>query len=210
VTDGAVAECVLVRHGETTGNSSVRLYGATDIPLSDAGRAQMRCVAALLSGETFDRVISSPLVRSVESARIVSGGTPTVEPGFTEIDFGRWEGLTFDEVEARHPEDFAAWETEGLAFSFPDGEGRRAFHERVREASRRVLHRPGRTLAVVHKGIIKVSLATLLELPADEIRSWPVDLGGVYRLRLTADGWVVTARNEIAHLGETRTPDEIR
>jgi broad specificity phosphatase PhoE len=202
------AECVLVRHGETTGNSAVRLYGCTDVPLSDHGRRQMACVRDALRHETFDRVVVSPLARSRESASIVAPGLEAVvEPGFTEIDFGLWEGWTFDEARARDPEGYAAWQRDGPRFRFPGGEERAAFHARVRDAAVRVFAAPCRTLAVLHKGVIKIVVAALLDAPLEAISALPVDLGGIHRLRRTNDGWLYTSRNEVAHLGTERTPD---
>ena len=58
-------ELILVRHGETTGNSAVRLYGRTDIALSDLGRRQMSRVREALDSEAFDTVITSPLRRGL-------------------------------------------------------------------------------------------------------------------------------------------------
>lgn len=204
----APTECVLVRHGETTGNSAIRLYGATDIPLSERGRAQMRKVAEALSKEVFDRLVTSPLSRSRESGAIIAPQmTPIVVPELTEIDFGRWEGWTFEEARTRDPVGHAAWGSEGLGFRFPGGEERAGFHQRIRDVVPRVLGGPGGTLGVLHKGVIKVALAALLDVPIAVVSDLPVDLGGIHRLRLTPDGWMYTARNEIAHLGADRTPD---
>ncbi len=55
---------VLVRHGETVGNSSVRFHGSGDVALSDEGRRQMRETAFRLRSEIFDLVMASPLQRS--------------------------------------------------------------------------------------------------------------------------------------------------
>src|SRR5689334_19494103 len=86
---------ILVRHGETEGQSSIRYYGRTDTPLSDEGRAQMRAAARALEREVFGRVFASNLCRATEGARIIAGdGAPVVAiEEFAEIDFGRFEGL---------------------------------------------------------------------------------------------------------------------
>ena len=89
---------VLIRHGETDGESSVRFHGSSDVALSEAGRAHLRAAARTLRGEVFDLVVASPLRRSWEAAWIVSGGAPVrLEEDFREIAFGRWEGLTAGE-----------------------------------------------------------------------------------------------------------------
>ena len=86
---------VLLRHGNTVGNSKERYHGSGDVALSDEGRIQMREASRALAREVFDLVVASPLRRSWESAWIVAGGAPVrLEDGFREIHFGRWEGMT--------------------------------------------------------------------------------------------------------------------
>ncbi len=68
---GTRSELILVRHGETVGDSALRLYGSTDVELSDLGRSQMRRVKAVLAGLVVDRMWVSPLSRSAESGEIV-------------------------------------------------------------------------------------------------------------------------------------------
>ena len=67
---------VMVRHGETEGQSSVRFHGSADVRLNDEGRAQLREAARKMKTEIFDLVAASPLQRAWEGAVIVSGGAP--------------------------------------------------------------------------------------------------------------------------------------
>ncbi|HXN11878.1 MAG TPA: phosphoglycerate mutase family protein, partial [Candidatus Acidoferrales bacterium] len=73
------ARLILVRHGETEGESSIRYHGRNDVPLSEPGRAQMRLASRAIEtrrgGGTFARVFSSPLVRASEGARIVTNAS---------------------------------------------------------------------------------------------------------------------------------------
>ena len=95
---------VLIRHGETVGNSAERFHGSSDLALSAEGREQMRARGGALATEVFDLVVASTLRRSWEAAQIVSGGAPIrLEHEFREIHFGRWEGLTKSEIEASDP-----------------------------------------------------------------------------------------------------------
>ena len=110
------AELILVRHGETVGESTIRLNGSTDVGLSDHGRRQMERVRDALTeagrAKSFDRLYVSPLSRSISSAAIVHPSpspAPTIVDAFTEIDFGVWEGMTAAEVRPRDPRQFEAW-----------------------------------------------------------------------------------------------------
>src|SRR5208337_2836168 len=107
---------VLVRHGETEGQSSIRYHGRTDVALSELGRAQMRAVAATLAARGFTRVFASTLGRAREGARLIAGeGMPIVcFEEFAEVDFGLFEGLTAEEIRARHPAEFERWNRDRL------------------------------------------------------------------------------------------------
>src|SRR5713101_1657780 len=133
---------VLVRHGETTGKSSIRYFGRTDVELSELGRAQMRA-AALWIAASFAPVFARPLKRASEGARIIAGpmsATVTIDE-FVEVDFGLFEGLTADEIRARHPLEFARWNGNRLAdgYAYPGGESRAAFTARVERGVERML-----------------------------------------------------------------------
>ncbi len=186
---------VLVRHGETTGESSVRYHGASDIALSDEGRAQMRAAAKQMLRECFDLVVASPMRRSWEAAAIVSGGSPVrLEADFREIDFGRWEGLTKEEIHARDPELAAQWGEQGLAFDFPGGETREAFKQRTLAGLERLqASGASRALVVAHKGTVRTIVETLTgeTFGADE-----PPLGAVIGISRGADGtWRVGRRS---------------
>ncbi|PCC70278.1 probable phosphoglycerate mutase [Nannocystis exedens] len=202
---------MLVRHGETEGQSSIRLHGATDVALSSLGLRQIERVAAALAGEPgFAAVLASPLQRSRVAAALVAGGQRppppvTVVPEFAEVDFGAWEGLTFEEVAARDPSGHGRYLAEGLAFTYPGGESRQAFWDRVQAGALRVLATPAspRVAAVLHKGVIKAVIAALTGMPHAEAIALPVSLAGVYRLRHRPDGrWDIHVQNATDHLGE--------
>jgi broad specificity phosphatase PhoE len=184
---------VMIRHGETVGNSSVRFHGSGDVALSDEGRRQMRAVSRQLLHEAFDLVVASPLRRSWEGAWIVSGGPVRLEADFREIDFGRWEGLTAEEIEASDPVLFKDWQERRLDFSFPGGEQRGAFRERVLQGFRR-LESSGASsaLLVVHKGPIRTIAEELGAPTADGA----LELGGVVGFSRAADGsWFAGRRS---------------
>lgn len=163
---------VLVRHGETVGNSSVRFHGRGDVPLSDEGRRQMRAAARQIPGEGFDRVVASSLQRAWQAAEIVAPGMPvSLEPDFCEIDFGRWEGLTKQEIESQDPILFEDWQTKAAGFEFPEGEKRADFRARVHRGLGRLLAGDARQIIVVaHKGIVREIVKELVgtDLPAAE------------------------------------------
>ena len=125
-----MSRILLIRHGETEGESSIRFHGATDVTLSDVGRAHMREARRALPDEAIDLVVASPLSRAWEGARIVAPRRPIVlEDGFREIDFGRWEGLTRGGDPGRSIRSlYRGLAARGrTASSTPEGEARAAF-----------------------------------------------------------------------------------
>jgi broad specificity phosphatase PhoE len=179
---------VLVRHAETDGNSSTRFHGANDVDLSPEGEAQMREVGRGFGHEHFDLVMASPLRRSWRAARLAGRGAPVrIEADFREIDFGRWEGLTREEIQATDPVLYEDWQSRAAGFEFPNGEPRAAFRERVgRGLDRLLASGAGSALVVVHKGVVRAIHQRLTgeELPGDE-----VPLGAVIELAVAGKGW---------------------
>lgn len=178
---------VLVRHGETVGESSIRYYGATDVALSGLGRSQMRATATRLAGRAFSLVVASPLSRARESADIVAPGARVlVDERLREIDFGSWEGLTAEEIALRDPELYRAWQTGRPGFEYPLGEHRAGFRARIAESVDAILAgSEPEILVVVHKGVIRQIVA---HVTRDELADGEPELGGVVELRRSDGG----------------------
>lgn len=179
---------VLVRHGETEGESSKRFHGSKDVDLSSEGQAHMREVAREFSADVFDRVVASPLRRSWHAAQIVGRGrSVAIEADFREIDFGRWEGLTEQEIQATDPVLYEDWKARAEGFEYPNGEPRAEFRARVERGVQRLVDSgAGTALVVVHKGVIRTIVENLLgeALPEGE-----PGLGGIVELRREPSGW---------------------
>lgn len=176
-----LSRLVLVRHGETTGQSSIRYYGSTDVRLSALGREQMREARRQILIDTVESVWASSLARAWQAAQIVAPARPVrLEASFREIDFGRWEGLTREEIEVLDPPLFEHWQSGEPGFEFPEGEARGLFRDRVAEGLER-LHasRTRSALVVAHKGVLRTlfELVTGQALPAEL-----PELGGVVHL----------------------------
>ena len=156
----------LVRHGETTGQSSIRYYGATDVPLSAEGEEQMSRVGAHLAGSRFDRVFTSELSRTRRAAELIAPQGPEAihVSQLNEINFGRWEGWTKEEIASRDPQLFQQWQDNPIAFTYPEGDCRTELGERIRAAFASLIeqHPAGRWLMVLHRGVIAALLTDLI------------------------------------------------
>lgn len=169
---------VLVRHGVTDHTTAKRFSGGLggDNPaLSDAGRRQIRAVADWLAplAEQVDVVVASPVRRTFESAEILAerlGHEVVVEPGFAEMEFGVWDGLTFAEVAERHQADLDAW-LGSIDVAPEGGESFRVVEKRVLDALQRLLEaHAGKTVVVVsHVTPIKTLVAHAVAAPLDSV-----------------------------------------
>ena len=157
----------LVRHGATVLTAEDRFAGATDVPLSDEGREQARCLARRLAQIEIAAAYSSTLGRTVETASIViePHGLP-VHPkeALKEISHGRWEQLTRHEVAARFPEELENWDRDPYTFAPVGGEsGLQVTARALPELIDIVRSHPGQNVLVVsHKATIRLLLSSLL------------------------------------------------
>ena len=192
----------LIRHGETEGAESRRYKGHTDVPLSPRGVVQMEQVGRNLGPGALAAIYCSDLQRAVRSAACIAGsnGTPLIpKVEFRERNFGRWEGLTFDECRQKYPEEFEAWVRNPLRASPVGGETTLQVRDRVvgpLESLMKV-HR-GESFAVVsHGGVNRVLLCHLLGMPLENIFRIDQSFGAVNRVDLWDDFPVVSLINGI-------------
>ncbi len=115
---------VLTRHGLTARSEPEQHLGqGIDIGLSAAGVAQAAALAARIADERFDRIVSSPLRRAMETASAVARGRPVeADPRLMEMDYGAWEGLTYEEIDARDAALRGRWLGDPGATPCPGGE----------------------------------------------------------------------------------------
>ena len=161
-------ELICVRHGRTAWNARRRFQGQTDVPLDDEGRAQAAALGALLRRERIDAAVSSDLVRASETARIVLGPRTValrLDPDLREMDFGAWEGLTWDEIRAATPGIERGGETTVEQYAPPGGETFDALCARVGRAVERAAAEVGEdgvVVAATHAGPLHALLRVLL------------------------------------------------
>jgi broad specificity phosphatase PhoE len=154
----------LIRHGLTAWNVEGRFQGHTDVPLSDEGRAQARALAGYVATvQGVDAVVSSPLVRAVETARIAFPDAPiATDARLRELHFGAFEGRTLAENEADPA--WPTWIADPYAQATPGGESYRALRERAVAwlVEARAAFAGAHVVAVTHSGTIQMLLADLL------------------------------------------------
>ena len=146
----------------------------TDVAASAAGLAAAAERAPLLRAAEVRSVWSSPLLRCRQTAAALAGTLPCgVHPGLAELDCGEWDGLSFDEIRARYPEEYARRGADG-ALPPPGGEAPEQAAARGLAALRELAeHAEGSLAAVGHAGINRAMLCVLLGLPMAQMRTLP-------------------------------------
>jgi broad specificity phosphatase PhoE len=140
-------------------------YGSTDIPLSERGHQQSSAVSTIIQRYRPERCFSSPLRRCLETIQPSAHIPVEIVPDLREVDFGSWEGKTFEEIQTADPSVVDRWAAFDPEFSFPGGEGLGAFLERIRRAGSFLASVPEQTvLAVTHAGVIRALICHYLGL----------------------------------------------
>jgi broad specificity phosphatase PhoE len=163
---------VLVRHLEICPSWQGRCYGASDVPLSEAGSAGLASAARQLAGHNPAMVVHSGLqrTRSLAAAVVEQAGCDIQEdPRWREMDFGSWEGRSWTEIFDDVGHAMSRLVSEPASYAPPGGETVHAVRDRVTDA---LLELPAdRTILVIcHGGPIGAILGTLAGCPA---RDWP-------------------------------------
>lgn len=202
-------ELILLRHGSTPANERRQYLGRGEESLSDRGVWEIKELAKHKNFVEGALIFSSPMVRCIETAALLfPKQKPFLIQSWKEIDFGRWEGKTYQELEG--DSEYQAWIDSGGTLCFPGGESREAFQRRsllgllecldvckkqasgkeweagAKEAAGQnrmdkaaLLSRP--VYGIVHGGTI---MALLSGLTGEEYFSFQVKNGGGYRLWL--------------------------
>jgi probable phosphoglycerate mutase len=189
--DDSGPELWLVRHGETEWSRLGRHTGRTDIALTDAGRAQAAAVARKLSGHEFAMVLSSPLSRALDTARLAGfGDRVETADDLLEWDYGADEGLTTPEIRRERP-GWTVWRN-----GPKDGETADEVAARVDRVIERVRAAEGNVLVFAHGHLLRVLAARWLGEPPTEGRLFALSTATVSVLGWERETAVIERWNE--------------
>jgi broad specificity phosphatase PhoE len=181
----------LIRHGETEWARDGRHTGRTDVPLTELGRSQAVAAGRKVAGQAFAEVLSSPLSRALDTARI-AGFADRVEvvDDLREWDYGDDEGRTTAEIRADRT-GWSIWGEGPLNGETVDEVGARADRviARVRAAS-------GDVLCFAHGHVLRILAARWLELPAVDGRLFALSTATVSVLGWEREAPVILRWNE--------------
>ena len=190
----------LVRHGETVANREGRWLGRSDSPLTPRGVEQSCAyadvLARLIPNRASVELYSSPLLRARRTASLIADRLALgperchISPALAEHAFGRWEGLTEEEIEVRFPGAQQARHREHWSYVVPGGESYEQVYTRAYEWMRSPKSTPV-TIAVTHAKTSRTLRGAYLGLSPSSILSLKHPQDRLFELR---DGEVAAIR----------------
>ena len=172
---------LLIRHGEMGQVVADRFQGSSDHDLGPEGCSQADALTGLVDSFHPTHCFSSPLKRAFETGRRALGSRfqeMDVLEDLRELNFGEWDGCTFDDVQTRSPDLVSQWVADEHSFVFPGGESVAGFHLRVASLLK-VLEGlgPASVVLFTHGGVIRSLLCHLLDIPPTKHRIFSVRCG---------------------------------
>jgi alpha-ribazole phosphatase len=196
---------ILIRHGETAYNRERRYQGHKDIPLTAKGKRQAEGIGLKLKNPPLDAIYSSDLQRATSTAAAINSYHSlrvNILPQLREIDFGAWEGKTYDEIQKQWQKLASGWEEEPSKIELPGGETIKHLRTRMRIFTRKILiDHPGQRVAVItHGGPIRLILMDALGLKLDDWWRLITNNGGISIIEYRDKKAEVLLQNDISHL----------
>ena len=161
----------LVRHGAV--EQVQRFWGWTDVPLSDKGRRQAKRLGQLAPLWKLDRVMGSDLLRVRQTAQPLLAATGLELETFTDLrecNFGRWEGLSWEEIRQREPQPAEEFASHWLTATPHGGESVEQMDKRISQAWQSIWQQPWQRLALIgHAGTNRLLLLRFLGMPLNDL-----------------------------------------
>lgn len=198
---------LLIRHGETEWNRIRRFQGRSDLPLNEKGRDQGHALALALKDESITAIYSSPLVRTLETARLIRVFHPSVpffeEEGLVEMHLGEFEGMEAEHWAAQNADFRKAWLENPASVTMPGGESLQEVQTRAMGTLERItkLHPPKSTLLVCSHNFVNLTiLCYALEVPLHRFRELRQETASLNILYKQGQRLLAKVVNERLHL----------
>jgi alpha-ribazole phosphatase len=200
-----LTKVIFVRHGETLWNHSKRYQGHSDIPLNEKGLQQAKRVSEGLAQENIRAIYSSDLMRAAQTAEAIAKQhflQPICMPEFREVNFGLWEGLTYEEIMTTWPEVLSSLYSKPGSMLIPEGE---SFYDVQRRTniglSSCIANHDEETIVIVsHGGTMRILLCTALRLEIEHMWSLRQDPTAINIIEYYKEATVVSLVNDTCHL----------
>jgi probable phosphoglycerate mutase len=198
-------ELIIVRHGETEWNIKGIRQGNLDSALTDKGMIQAKALAQRLARENFTALYSSDLGRAVQTAQEISNLTAheiITDARLRERHLGIFQGLSGEEIKARHPEEYKLHRTLGPDYVIPGGESMKQQVARniayLNEIGAKHL---GETIVVVtHGGVVSGLFRHTFSIPFTAPRRFEFTNAGLNVFAYEEGNWFLLTWGDVSHL----------
>jgi len=196
---------LLARHGATELNSARIFVGQRDAELSALGQSQVKKLSGRLAAEKIDVIYSSDLRRAMVTAETIASKHKleiTTCPELREVDYGKFEGLTFEQITQLYPELAGLCLNWDLQLKFPDGESVEELKQRVNKFLGRLKHHDQEqtVLIVAHGGPLRLIICSLLGIDPRHWRQMHLDLASLSIVNIYPEVAVLSLLNDTSHL----------
>ncbi|MBO3445016.1 histidine phosphatase family protein [Clostridium sp. CCUG 7971] len=162
-----MTKLILVRHALTNDNQDSRLSGHIDSMVSEEGKKQIKKLTNYLKNVHIDKIYTTTSKRTKDTVYELSNlkSMNIIEKeNLKEINFGDFEGMTFDEIKSKHPEEFQKMINEGYNYKYPNGESLIMTYGRVaKEVDEIILNNKDKTVLICsHGGTIRNIITHLI------------------------------------------------
>lgn len=173
----------LVRHCKPEFKDDIRIcIGKKDIPLSNEGMIHAKQLAGYFLNRNINRIYSSHLKRARKTAEIIASSRISVciKDDFSELNIGKWDGLSFEEVKLRYPEEYENRGRDLENYIVEGGESMAMCRERaVKELHKSIDESEGNILIVTHAGVIRTIISSLLDISIMDTFEYKIDYGSI-------------------------------
>ncbi|MGD8455133.1 MAG: alpha-ribazole phosphatase [Anaerolineales bacterium] len=200
-----MSQLLLVRHGESDHNREHRFQGQSNLGLNKHGVAQAQALRDRLAEVGFTTILCSDLQRAEQTAEVIAEQHEVEvipDPVLREMDFGKWEGLTYVEIEEKYPRELADWR-EDIANHPPlGGETLDDFTDRVRRPLDDIMGgcMQEKVLIVSHGGVLQVMCCLALGLSPSSYWQFRIELASISAMSIYPQGVILNRLNDTGHL----------
>jgi len=183
----------LVRHGEVEGHEQKRYNGQADVALTPKGQAQYGMLQMRLQKKNISAVYTSDLKRCSEGAKLLAashGLEENLREELRELHIGEWEGLTWQELQRRYPQEWQARLDDIVNYQVPGGESLAELAARINPCIAQIVaEHPGEEVVVVaHGGVNRVILLEAIGAPLARLFHIEQDYGCLNAIDYYSDG----------------------
>jgi alpha-ribazole phosphatase len=190
----------LIRHTETEATAG-RCIGQSDVALSEKGSADVATLVEQLKALAPSVVISSDLSRCRVLADALAKAMKVevvFESAWREVNFGEWEGKTWDEIYAEDRTHYEAWAKDFVTIAPPEGESFVNLQERIScQLNALTAHQAEMLVVITHAGAIRAAISSAIGVPLERVFSIHLNYGALVQLSRNSGLWTLQNLNNL-------------